>query len=194
MAFRQTYSRVENSSQSRAEFSLDIAVVINGIRLGRIQSLSISTQTQNRPAIEIGSDRAVEFVPGIKQFQGRISSMLLRYGDMVKRIASVSGGAIDNTSRAATLTNAPEFDIVLARRGAPAGGGIPALFNVGQGPQDLAGGGGVIGSIYGCSIMSYEATLSAQDTLIMENVSFSAVDQTFGDGGGVGSNILQFFA
>lgn len=184
MAFRRTYSRVENNVQARAEFSLDIAIIVNGLRMGRIQSLSISTQTQARPAIEIGSDRAVEFVPGIKQYQGRISSMLLRYGDLAKRLASAAGGSIDRTSRAATLTNMPEFDIVIARRGA-AVGGIPQLYNIGGGPQALAGGGGVLGTIYGCVLMSYETNITAQDTLIMENVSFSAVDQTLSDGGGI---------
>jgi hypothetical protein len=183
MAFRQTYSRVENSVLARAEFSLDIALVINGLRLGRIQSLSISAQTQARPAIEIGSDRAVEFVPGIKQYQGRISSMMLKYGDLAKRLASVSGGIIDATSRAATITNMPEFDIVIARRGS-AGTGVPQLYADAQGPQDNSGSGGIIGTIYGCVLNSWECNITAQDTLIMENASFSAVDQTLSDGGG----------
>jgi hypothetical protein len=173
---------VEVSPQARAEFSLDIAIVINGLRLGRIQSLSISAQTQARPAIEIGSDRAVEFVPGIKQYQGRISSMLLKYGDLMKRLASVSGGIIDQTSRAATITSMPEFSIVLARRGS-AGVGTPQLYAAAQGPQDLSGGGGIIGTIFGCVINSHEVNFTAQDTLIMENVSFSAVDMTLSDGG-----------
>lgn len=182
MAFRQTYSRVENSPLARAEFSLDIAIVINGLRLGRIQSISISAQTQARPAIEIGSDRAVEFVPGIKQYQGRISSMMLKYGDLMKRLASVSGGIIDSTSRAATITNLPEFDIVLGRRGS-AGLGVPQLYAAAQGPQDLSGAGGILGTIYGVVINSHEANFTAQDTLVMENVSFSAIDMTMGDGG-----------
>lgn len=182
MAFRQTYSRVENSAQSRAQFSLDIAIVINGLRLGRIQSLSLSVQTQARPAIEIGSDRAVEIVPGIKQYQGRISSMMLMYGDLIKRFASTSGGIIDSTSRAATITNLPEFDIMLSRRGS-AGTGVPQLYATPQGPQDLSGGGGIVGVIYGVAINSYEMNITAQDTLVMENVSFTAVDQTMGDGG-----------
>lgn len=182
MAFRTTYSRVENSVLARAEFSLDIALVINGLRLGRIQSLSISAQTQARPAIEIGSDRAVEFVPGIKQYQGRISSMMLKYGDLAKRIASVSGGIIDQTSRAATITNLPEFDIVIARRSS-AGVGVPQLYAPTQGPADLSGGGGIIGTIFGCVLNSWECNITAQDTLIMENVSFSAIDQTLSDGG-----------
>jgi hypothetical protein len=184
MAFRVQYSRVENSVLARAEFSLDIALVINGLRLGRIQSLSISAQTQARPVIEIGSDRAIEFVPGVKQYQGRISSMLVKYGDLMKRVASVSGGIIDRTSRAATITNMPEFDIVIARRGSP-GTGVPQLYAPTQGPADLAGGGGIIGTIYGCVINSWECNFTAQDTLIMENVSFSAVDQTLSDGGGL---------
>jgi hypothetical protein len=184
LAFRNTYSRVENSVFARAEFSLDIALVINGLRLGRIQSISISAQTQARPAIEIGSDRAVEFVPGIKQYQGRISSMMLKYGDLMKRLASVSGGIIDRTSRAATITNMPEFDIVIARRGS-AGVGVPQLYAPAQGPADLSGGGGIIGTIFGCVINSYESNFTAQDTLIMENVSFSAIDQTLSDGGGL---------
>jgi len=184
MAFRQTYSRTENNAQARAEFSLDIAIVINGLRLGRIQSISISAQTQARPAIEIGSDRAVEFVPGIKQYQGRISSMMLKYGDLMKRLASVSGGIIDATSRAATITNLPEFDIVLARRGS-AGVGVPQLYAPAQGPQDLSGAGGILGTIFGCVINSHEVNITAQDTLIMENVSFSAIDMTLSDGGGI---------
>ncbi len=183
MAFRRTYSRVENSVLARTEFSLDIALVINGLRLGRIQSLSISCQTQARPAIEIGSDRAVEFVPGIKQYQGRISSMLLKYGDMTKRIAAVAGGVIDATSRAATITNLPEFDIVIARRRS-AGYASPQLYAPALGPQNYSGSGGVITTIYGCVINSCEMTINAQETLIMENLSFSSVDQTLSDLGG----------
>lgn len=184
MAFRQTYSRVENSVLARAEFSLDIALVINGLRLGRIQSLSISCQTQARPAIEIGSDRAVEFVPGIKQYQGRISSMMIKYGDMAKRIASVSGGIINLASRAETITNLPEFNIVILRRGTP-GYADPELYAPPSGPYpNNIGSGGIIGTIYGCVLNSWEANITAQETLIMENVSFSAIDQTLSDQGG----------
>lgn len=184
MAFRQTYSRVENSVLARAEFSLEIALMINGLRLGRIQSLSISCQTQARPAIEIGSDRAVEFVPGIKQYQGRISSMMIKYGDMTKRIASVSGGFIDATSHAATITNLPEFDIVITRRGTPGYHATPELYAAAWIPENNSGSGGIIGTIYGCVLNSWEANITAQETLIMENVSFSAIDQTLSDLGG----------
>lgn len=189
MAFRRTFSRVENAPQARAEFSLDIGVVINGFRLGRIQSISWSMQAGARPALEIGSDRAVEFVPGVKQYQGRVSSMLLQYGDLVKRLASVTGTIIDASSRAATLTSMPEFDIVIARRGT-AGQAAPTLYAPAQPPRDLAGSGGIICTLIGCVIQSADINMSAQETLIMENVSIAFVDQVLSDG----APALQFAA
>lgn len=175
MAFRQTYSRVENSDQARAEFSLDMALIINGFRFGRIQGLSTSMQGNIRPVQELGSDRAVEMVPGIKQYQGRIQSIMLQYGSLIKRLASVAGAVIDGTSEAATLTNFPEFDIVIARRGS-AGQPAPTLYQQSQGPLDLAGTGDVIATCLGCAIESYERSLNAQETLIMENVSIRFCD------------------
>ena len=182
MAFRTTFSRVENSPQARAEFSMDIAVVINGFRLGRIQGLSMSGQASPRPATELGSDRAVEYVPGIKMYSGRLQSMTLRYGDLIKRLASVSGGYIDANSIAATLTNFPEFDIVIARRGS-AGNPAPSLYAPAQQSLDLAGGGGMIKTLIGCVIESFDQNITAQETLIMENVSFRFIDEVMGNPG-----------
>ena len=174
-AFRQTYSRVENSEQARADFSLDMALIINGFRFGRVQGVSWSMQASPRRVNELGSDRAVEIVPGIKQYQGRIQSMVLQYGSLVKRLASVVGAVVDSTSEAATLTNFPDFDIVIARRGT-AGQPAPTLNAPAQGPLDLAGTGGVIMTLQGCALESYERSINAQETLIMESCSIQFVD------------------
>lgn len=180
MAFRQTYSRVENAPEARAEFSLDMALVINGFRFGRIQGLSHSMQGSTRPATEIGSDRAVEIVPGIKMYTGRIQSMMLQYGDLVKRVASVTGAVIDQSSQAATLTNFPDFDIVIARRGT-AGQPAPSRYQQSQGPLDLAGTGGVVGVLLGCAIDGYERSINANEALIMESVQIKFCDFMYGD-------------
>jgi hypothetical protein len=175
MAFRQTYSRVENSEQARADFSLDMALIINGFRFGRVQGISHSMQASPRRVTELGSDRAVEIVPGIKQYQGRIQSLALQYGALPKRLASVIGAVIDASSEAATLTNFPEFDIVIARRGS-AGQPAPTLNAPAQGPLDLAGTGGVIMTMIGCAIESYERSINANETLIMESCSIQFID------------------
>lgn len=175
MAFRQTYSRVENSDQSRADFALDMALIINGFRFGRVQGVNWSMQASPRRAIELGSDRTVEIVPGIKQYQGRVQSMVLQYGSLIKRLAAVTGAVIDVTSEAATLTNFPDFDIVIARRGT-AGQPAPTLNAPPQGPLDLAGTGGVIMTLLGCAIESYERSINAQETLIMESCSIQFCD------------------
>lgn len=177
MAYRTTYSRVENSPQARAENSLDIAVIINGFRMGRIQSLSLSGQASPRPATELGSDRAIEYVPGIKMFSARCQSMTLRYGDLIKRLASLSGAYIDQDSIAATLTNFPEFDIVIARRGS-AGEPAPSRYAPSLPTQDLSGSGGAIKILQGCVIETFDQNFQSQETLIMENVSIKYIDQT----------------
>lgn len=179
-AFRATYSRVENAPEARAEFALDMALVINGFRFGRIQGLSHSMQASTRPATEIGSDRAVEIVPGIKMYTGRIQSMVLQYGNLVKRLASVTGAVIDQTSEAATLTNFPDFDIVIARRGS-AGQPAPTRYAGSQGPLDLAGTGGVVSVLLGCAIDGYEKSINASETLIMESVQIKFCDMMYGD-------------
>ena len=180
MAFRRQYSRVENSPQARAEFSLDMALVINGFRFGRIQGLSHSMQGSTRPAVEIGSDRAVEYIPGIKMYNGRIQSMVLQYGNLIKRMASVTGAFIDQTSEAATLTGFPEFDIVVARRGT-AGQPAPTRYSQSQGPLDLAGTGGIVKVLQGCIIDSYETSINANETLLMESVQFKFIDLMLGE-------------
>lgn len=175
MAFRTTYSRVSNEPAFRLESSLDMAIVIAGQRVGRIQGFSSSGQPSPRPAIEIGSDRVVEFIQGIKMYQGRIQSMTLRYGDLVKRLASLSGGVIDGRSQAATLTNMPEFDIALFRRG-NAGEPAPQLLAPNSASQDLSGSGGLVKMFIGCVIDSFDQAINAQDSMIMENVSVKYVD------------------
>lgn len=179
-AFRTTYSRVENSREARAEFALDMALVINGYRFGRIQGLSHSMQASTRPANEIGSDRAVEIVPGIKVYSGRIQSMVLQYGNLIKRLASVTGAVIDQTSEAATLTNFLDFNIVVARRGS-AGQPAPDRYASSQGPLDLAGTGGVVKVLQGCAIDGYESSINANETLIMESVQIKFCDLMYGD-------------
>ena len=182
MAFRQTYSRVENSAQSRIEHSLDMAIIINNFRVGRIQGFSASGQSSPRPVIELGSDRVVEFVPGIKMFQARIQSMSLRYGSMPKRLASLAGGVIDQRSLAATMTNMPEFDIGVFRRG-NAGAPAPQRYAPPRQSVDLAGSGGLVELYRGCIIDTFERSMSAQESAIMENVSIRYVDVVQGNPG-----------
>ncbi|MBT9316293.1 hypothetical protein [Leptothoe spongobia] len=182
MAFRQTYSRVENSAQTRIEHSLDMAIIINGFRMGRIQGFSASGQASPRPVTEIGSDRAVEHVPGIKMFQARIQSMSLRYGTLPKRLASVAGGVIDQRSLSSTLTNMPEFDIGVFRRGS-AGAPAPQLYAPAQQPANLSGTGGLVELYQGCIIDTFERSISAQEATIMENVSIRYIDVIQGNPG-----------
>ncbi|MEO0376205.1 MAG: hypothetical protein AAF329_16600 [Cyanobacteria bacterium P01_A01_bin.17] len=182
MAFRQTYSRVENSAQTRIEHSLDMAVIINGFRVGRLQGISASAQASPRPVTELGSDRAVEHVPGIKMYQARIQSMTLRYGDLPKRLASLAGGVVDQRSQASTLTNMPEFDIGIYRRGS-AGSPAPQLYAPAQQPANLAGSGGLIKMFIGCIIDTFEQSITAQEATIMENVSIRFIDVVQGNPG-----------
>lgn len=180
-SFRHTYSRIENSAASRAESSLEAVLFIGGFPMGRIQGLRHSIQSGNRPVVELGSDRAVEIVPGIKMGQGSAQSITVRYGDLVRRIASVAGGRIDATSRAATLSNMPEFDIVVMRRGAP-GYFTPEKYAPSRPPErPLAGQGGLVTALIGCSITSAEKTISSQEAVVMEAVSFMYIDELQGD-------------
>ena len=116
MAFRQTYSRLDNASEAQAVSSLEMVIVVGGQRVGRCQGLRYSGQAAPRPVTEVGSDRRVEFVPGVKAFQGTLQSIAIKYGPLAKRIASMAGGLIDADSYAATLSNMPEFDIVTGKQ------------------------------------------------------------------------------
>ncbi|GEM_PF-4973653 len=175
MAFRQTYSRVSNEPESRVESALEAIISIESVRVGRCQGLRINGRTNNRPVNEIGSDRAIEFVAGMKGFQGTLQSMAIVYGDLVKRIASASGGSIDPDSYASTLSNIPEFSISVFRRGTPSYGS-PTAYASPTGSQELAGGGKLVKTLVGCSIDSFESGINANDSLIMESVSFSFID------------------
>lgn len=176
MAYRQTYSRIENSAEAQAESTLEAVVVINGQRMGRVQGLRRSGQAAPRPVQEMGSDRVIEHVPGIKVFQGTLQSITIVYGDLVRRLASVAGGQIDANSKAATLSNMPDFNIALMRRGAP-DYSSPELYAGASGEQNLAGTGKLITTLIGVVIESFEQGLSVNETLIMESVSFRYIDE-----------------
>jgi hypothetical protein len=190
MGFRKTYSRAENSSQARAESSLEAAILINGKRMGRIQGVRGGVQAGNRPVLEIGSDRTVEIVPGIKAYQGSAQSITIMYGDLVKRLASIAGGRIDAASKAAILTNMPDFDIVIMRRGSP-GYNQPQLYSGASPSQQLSGTGGIVRTFLGCSITSADVTYGVQDPLLMESVAFMYVDEAYGDAAGGLESLLD---
>lgn len=176
MAFRQTYSRIENSEQSRVESTLEAVITINGQRMGRAQGVRSSGQANARPVQELGSDRNIEFVSGIKRFQGTIQSMTIVYGDLVRRLASMGGGTIDPDSKAATITNMPEFDVAIIRRGVPSYSN-PQLYAAPGSYQDLAGQGQVIKTLIGCVIESFEQGFNVNESLIMESVSIQYIDE-----------------
>jgi hypothetical protein len=180
MAFRTTFSRFENTDFAKAETSLEAIVTINNLKMGRVQGLRRSLQAQPKPVTEVGSDRAVEYVPGIKMFQGTLQSMTIRYGDLVRRLASMSGGQIDLDSKAATISNMPEFDIITFRRKTPTYGGAD-LYNLGGATQDLAGAGRPQYTLLGCIIDNFESAINVNDSLIMESVSIKYIDELFGE-------------
>jgi hypothetical protein len=150
-------------------------VVINGMRVGRLQGLRYSAQGSPRPVTEVGTDRNVEFVPGIKQFQGSIQTIMLRYGPIIKRLASMSGAVIDPDSVAATLSNFPEFNIEVYDRGNP-DYNSPALYAPTGNSQDLTGSGKLAETLIGCVIETFDKNLNANEALIMESVSFKFID------------------
>ena len=175
MSFRQTYSRFDNDPLSQAESSLEMVIMINNLRMGRIQGLRYSGNAAPRPVTEIGTDRRVEFVPGIKTYQGSIQAITITYGDLLKRISSVTGTPVDPASKAATLSNFPEFDIVITRRGLPSYNN-PALYAPPQSEQPLAGSGGMSKTLVGCVITSFEGSINVNEALLMESVSFEFID------------------
>ena len=178
MPFRTTYSRLTNAPEARAETTLEAVVVINGLKMGRVQGLRKSGQAGPRNVDELGSDRSVEFVPGIKRFNGSLQSITIRYGDLVKRLASMAGGVIDADSKAATLSNCPEFDIAILRRGTPEYTN-PTLYAETGGYQDLVATGGVVSVLQGCIIASFEQGFNVQDAIIMESATFQYIDELF---------------
>jgi hypothetical protein len=180
MVFRQTYSHIDNTDFAKAESTLEAVLVINNLRMGRVQGIRRSMQAQPRPVTEMGTDRGVEYVPGIKMFQGSLQTVTIRYGNLVRRLASMSGGLIDGDSKAATISNMPEFDIVVVRRKVPQFG-APEMYNVGSTQQDLAGGGKPILTLVGCVIENFEQALNVNDSLIMESVSIKYIDENFGE-------------
>jgi hypothetical protein len=181
MSYRTTYSRVDNAPESRAESTLEMVLKMNGVPMGRIQGLRRSGQAAPRPVQELGSDRNVEFVSGIKNFQGTLQSITIVYGDLVKRLVSLSGGVIDETSKSAMLSNMPEFDISVMRRGTP-NYGSPTLYAPSGSAQTLAGGGTVLTTIIGCVIDTFEQGINVNETLIMESVSIRYIDEMLGAG------------
>lgn len=178
MPFRETFSRLTNAPEARAETTLEAVVVINGLKMGRVQGLRKSLQAGPRPVDELGSDISVEIVPGIKKYNGSLQSITIRYGDLVKRLASMAGGVIDTNSKAATLSNMPEFDIAILRRGTPTFGS-PQLYAPTGGSQDLVGSGGVVSVLVGCVIATAEQTYGVQDALVMESCTFQYIDEVF---------------
>ncbi len=175
MPFRQQFSRIENSEQAAVESTLEAAVVINGMRVGRVQGLRYSGQANIRPVQEIGTDRVIEFVPGIKNYQGTLQSITIQYGDLVKRLASLAGAPIDSQSYASLLTGFPDFDIAIMRRG-NTNYTSPALYAPIAGSENLAGQGTLIKVLQGCAIESFEQSFNANESLIMESVSFRFID------------------
>lgn len=182
MPFRRSYSATENQPQSRAESAVLTQIVINGFALGRIQGVQGAGQAANQPMTELGTDRAVEFVPGIKMYNGSFSSATIRYGDMVKRLAAVAGTLLKASSKAAILSNFPEFDIQVVRAGNPSYP-EPALYSELTDGANLSGGGDVIKTYVGCSITNFSQSLQSQQAMIMEQVSFQYIDEIYGEVG-----------
>ena len=176
MAFRQLFSSVDASRNAAAESSLEAVVIIGEQIVGRVQGLRRNGRTNNRPVQEIGTDRVIEFVAGIKNFQGTLQTIAIQYGDLVKRLASFTGTQIDPRSKAAMLTNFPEFEISVFRRGVP-NYGSPTLYADTGTAQNLVGTGELVFTQYGCSIDSFESAMNVNDSLIMESVSYSYIDE-----------------
>lgn len=180
MAYRSTFSRFDNTDFAKAESSLEAIMTINNLKVARVQGIRRSMQAQTKPVVEQGSDRAVEYLTGIKMFQGSIQVVAIRYGDLVRRLASVAGGLSDADSKAATISNMPEFDIVTFRRKSPTYGGAE-LYNLGSSTQDLAGAGRPMYTLSGCIIDNFESAINVNDVLIMESVSIKYIDEISGE-------------
>lgn len=176
MAFRTTYSRLDNAPEAQAVSSLEIVLRINNIPIGRAQGLRRSGQAAPRPVNELGTDRVVEYVPGVKTFQGSLQSLTLKYGSLVKRLASATGTPIDPDSMAATLSNFPEFDITVLDRGNP-DYTSPQLYAPAQDAGNLAGSGKMLITLIGCVIESFDQNFSNSEALVMESVSFKYIDE-----------------
>jgi len=177
MAFRTTFSRFDNSADTRAVSSLEIVLAINGVRVARCQGVTHNGRTNNRPVQELGTDRVVEFVPGIKNFSGTIRSITIQYGDITQRLASAAGTPIDAMSRAAMLSNFPDFSIEVYKRGSvDFSNSSPTAFATPDSSQDLAGRGALMQQFVGCSLTNYDQQYNVNDALIMESVSFEFVD------------------
>lgn len=176
MVFRQTYSRIDNSPEAASESSLEMVIIIAGQRMGRAQGLRRTGRTNIRPVNELGSDRPVELMQGIKAFQGTLQSVSIKYGDLSRRLASLSGGVIDPDSKAATLTNMPEFNIQVMRRGLPQYA-TPQLYAAPGSSQQLAGTGKLVTTLIGCAIESFEVAYNVNDVVIMESVSLQYIDE-----------------
>lgn len=179
MAFRPTMSRLINDEQSVVESSLEAVVTINGFPVGRATGVRGSIQTGARAVNELGSDRGVEIIQGIKGYQGTLQSVTIRYGDTVKRLASMAGGKIDAMSKAATLSNMPPFDLVISRRGTP-GFNTPQLYADPEASQKLSGTGDVIKTFMNCVISSAEQNFNSDQAMIMESVQFIYLDEVLG--------------
>jgi hypothetical protein len=194
MTFRVSYSRLDNDPASQALSSLEIVLRINNIPVGRAQGLRRSGQAAPRPVNEMGSDRVVEFVPGIKTFQGTLQSITLKYGDLMKRLASAAGGEIDAQSKAATLSNMPEFDISVLDRGNP-NFTSPSLYAPAGSGQNLAGTGKLIVTLIGCVVESFEQSFNVNEALVMESVSFRYIDEVVEaqDGGSTQNQLFSGF-
>jgi hypothetical protein len=92
MANSWTNSRLINDEQSQVSSSVEAAITINGFPVGRAQGIRGSMQGGVRPVNEIGSDGAVQLLPGIKAYQGTIQAVAIKYGSLIKRLASMAGG------------------------------------------------------------------------------------------------------
>ncbi len=176
MAFRTTYSRLDNSPESQALSSLEIVLKINNIPIGRAQGLRRSGQAAPRPVNEMGSDRVVEFCPGIKTYSGSLQSLTLKYGDLIKRLGSAAGAALDSQSKAASLSNFPEFDISVLDRGNP-DYQSPQLYAPSSSTASLAGSGKLIVTLIGCVIESFEQSFNVNEALVMESINFKYIDE-----------------
>lgn len=175
MAFREMFSRIDNDSQAQATSSLEMVIAIGGQRLGRCQGLRYNYRGNPRPVTELGSDRTVEFLPGLKNFQGSLQMILVKYGPAIKRLGSMAGAVNDPDSLAATLTNFPEFNIEIYDRGNP-DFNSPQLYAPVGSTQQLAGAGQLVQVLMGCVIESGDFNLNASETMVMESVSFQFID------------------
>lgn len=187
MVFRKTYSTVDNNANARAELSQEMVIMIGNIPQGRIQGLRWNFNTGVGTVDEIGTDHVVEFVPGKKSYQGTMQSVIVKYGSLIQRIASSAGAPIDGSSMSATLLNLPEFDIHIMRRG-QAQLGTPQAYAPTSPSQKLAGAGKAMYILQGCVIASGEASINANQALMMESVSFQFIDMVPGDSVGVNAN------